>query len=52
MIDPGDLLKTARSVLANFKIPKDIRVVDRLPRNAVGKVVKAPLKELLISSST
>jgi hypothetical protein len=37
VICPADLLKTARSVLAKFKVAKEIRVVDALPRNAVGK---------------
>jgi acyl-CoA synthetase (AMP-forming)/AMP-acid ligase II len=43
------VLDRARAVLA--KVPKEIRVVDSFPRNAVGKVVKAPLREKLIRSN-
>jgi long-chain acyl-CoA synthetase len=44
-VDPHELLDSVRSVLARFKVPKEIRFTDALPRNAVGKVVKAPLRE-------
>ncbi len=33
--------------LANFKIPREIRVIDELPKNATGKVLKRLLKEQL-----
>ena len=33
--------------LSAYKIPKRLKVVDALPRNAMGKVVKPSLKELL-----
>ena len=33
--------------LSAYKIPKRLKVVDTLPRNAMGKVVKPSLKELL-----
>ena len=46
-VDPAELLSRARAVLAKFKVPKEIRVVDALPHNAVGKILKAPLRELL-----
>ena len=32
--------------LSSYKVPKELRVVDALPRNAMGKVVKPPLKPL------
>ena len=32
--------------LSSYKVPKQLRVVDALPRNAMGKVVKPPLKPL------
>ena len=47
VIDPADVLETARTVLAKFKVPKEVRVVNSLPRNAVGKIVKAPLRDML-----
>lgn len=34
-----------REHLATFKIPRDIRIVEELPRNAMGRVVKASLRE-------
>jgi malonyl-CoA/methylmalonyl-CoA synthetase len=39
------ILATLRERLANFKIPKRCFVVDDLPRNAMGKVQKALLRE-------
>jgi HIP---CoA ligase len=36
----------AREHLANFKIPRSVRFVDELPRNAGGKVVKPLLREM------
>ena len=35
----------ARRVLAPFKVPKEIHVVDELPRNAMGKLDKAGLRQ-------
>lgn len=39
-------IKTLKSSLANYKIPKRLLVVDELPRNAMGKVEKAKLRGL------
>ncbi|WP_294956165.1 fatty acid--CoA ligase [Sulfurovum sp.] len=36
-----------REHLANFKIPKQIHIIDELPKNATGKVLKRVLKEHL-----
>lgn len=36
-----------RERLASFKVPKEIRVVDALPRNAMGKLDKPALKRYL-----
>ena len=33
--------------MSSYKIPKTIKIVDALPRNAMGKVTKPALKELL-----
>jgi long-chain acyl-CoA synthetase len=46
-LDADELLARVRGVLAKFKVPKEIRFIDTLPRNAVGKIVKEPLREAL-----
>ncbi len=40
-----EIRRHLRTVLANFKIPKQIHFKDGLPRNATGKVLKRVLKE-------
>jgi acyl-CoA synthetase (AMP-forming)/AMP-acid ligase II len=42
-IDPVDLWAFAAQRLADYKVPRRVALVDRLPRNATGKVVKAEL---------
>jgi acyl-CoA synthetase (AMP-forming)/AMP-acid ligase II len=40
------LIAYARTQLADFKVPQFVRVLDGpLPRNAGGKVLKAPLRQ-------
>lgn len=39
-LDTDDLEQHCRKTLAGFKLPRSWRVVDELPRNAAGKVVK------------
>jgi malonyl-CoA/methylmalonyl-CoA synthetase len=46
-VDPEALLILLRSQLASFKIPKELRVVDELPRNAMGKLDKPALRKRL-----
>jgi fatty-acyl-CoA synthase len=42
-----DALKQhVRNHLANYKVPRDVVVLDELPRNATGKVVKRDLEKL------
>ena len=43
------LLALCRTSLARFKVPPEIRFVDSLPRNSVGKVNKPALRALLAS---
>ncbi len=46
---PQTALKSAlKEKLANFKIPKSITIVDELPKNATGKVLKRVLKEQVL----
>lgn len=41
-----ELQSFARQSLASYKIPRAIRIVDELPRNALGKITKNVLKQL------
>jgi acyl-CoA synthetase (AMP-forming)/AMP-acid ligase II len=44
-IDPGELKTWAKEKMANYKAPRFIEVVDALPLNASGKVLKYELRE-------
>ena len=44
-LDPSGLLQTLKPMLANFKLPKHCVVVTDLPRNTMGKVQKALLRQ-------
>lgn len=41
----GELISLARQELAGFKCPTGVTLVPSLPRNATGKVLRAPLRE-------
>jgi malonyl-CoA/methylmalonyl-CoA synthetase len=43
-VDPDQIRVQSRARLASFKVPKQVYVVDALPRNAMGKVEKAVLR--------
>ncbi|MDW8803406.1 FadD3 family acyl-CoA ligase [Streptomyces scabiei] len=43
-IDAQDVIAWAREHMANFKVPRHVRFVDRLPRNASQKVLKHELR--------
>jgi len=45
--DADAALATLRERLASFKVPKHLYPIDELPRNAMGKVEKPRLRELL-----
>jgi acyl-CoA synthetase (AMP-forming)/AMP-acid ligase II len=40
-----DVIAFAKERLANYKVPRSVEVVDALPRNASGKVLKFALRE-------
>jgi fatty-acyl-CoA synthase len=42
---PEELLDHCRTQLARFKVPKDVVLIDALPRNPSGKVLKRELRE-------
>lgn len=44
-LDPKTILQFCRDRLADYKVPKEIRVVSELPRTATGKVAKLELKK-------
>jgi malonyl-CoA/methylmalonyl-CoA synthetase len=48
MFDLDTALSGLRRVMAAYKCPKDIHVMDTLPRNAMGKVDKRRLVEILM----
>jgi long-chain acyl-CoA synthetase len=50
-LDPVDLRSFAKERLASYKCPKDIVIVDDLPRNAMGKVQKPALVAMLVKRS-
>jgi acyl-CoA synthetase (AMP-forming)/AMP-acid ligase II len=43
---PQDLKQHVRENLANYKVPRDITLLDELPRNNTGKVLRRDLQEL------
>jgi fatty-acyl-CoA synthase len=44
--EPTELIQHVRANLARYKAPREIVVVEDLPRNATGKVVRGRLKDL------
>ena len=44
-VDPEALLAYCREHLASFKVPKTVDVLDELPRNPTGKVLKKDLRK-------
>jgi acyl-CoA synthetase (AMP-forming)/AMP-acid ligase II len=44
-LDPGKIVEFCRERLAHYKCPRSIDVVDALPRNATGKILKRSLRE-------
>ena len=45
-LDAGELLAWCRERMANYKVPRAVRVVDALPLNATGKVLKFELRAM------
>jgi acyl-CoA synthetase (AMP-forming)/AMP-acid ligase II len=44
-IDPDELIAWCRAEMANYKVPRAVEVLDALPLNASGKVLKYQLRE-------
>ncbi len=43
-VEPDELIAWARDQMANYKVPRRVEVVDELPLNASGKVLKFELR--------
>jgi acyl-CoA synthetase (AMP-forming)/AMP-acid ligase II len=48
----ADVIAWARDQMANFKVPRAVRVVDALPVNATGKVMKDVLRQQAAAGAT
>jgi HIP---CoA ligase len=46
-VDTAELIAWARENMAGYKVPRQVHVVDDLPVNAAGKVLKNALRERL-----
>ncbi|WP_269476431.1 AMP-binding enzyme [Phytohabitans suffuscus] len=44
---PGeDIIAFARTTMANYKVPREVVILDEMPRNASGKITKSRLREI------
>ncbi|MEP7114494.1 MAG: hypothetical protein ABI862_14610 [Ilumatobacteraceae bacterium] len=46
-LEPKEIIGFCRERLANHKVPKSVRILQTLPKNASGKVLKRELREHL-----
>jgi long-chain acyl-CoA synthetase len=46
-LEPSEILRFCRDRLADYKVPREVRVVESLPRTATGKIAKLELKKSL-----
>ncbi|WP_370615316.1 AMP-binding protein [Mumia qirimensis] len=44
-VDEADVIAWSRNNMANYKVPRQVRIIDELPLNATGKVQKSALLE-------
>ena len=44
-VDPAEVIGWTRERMANYKVPRGVHVVDELPTNASGKVLKFELRD-------
>ena len=51
-IDPDEVVAWSRDRMANFKVPRRVEVVDALPTNPSGKVLKHELRSRLTSPAS
>jgi len=43
-VTPDEIIQWSRQEMANYKVPRAVEIVDELPLNATGKVVKDDLR--------
>jgi fatty-acyl-CoA synthase len=46
--DPASVLELLRGAVASWQVPDEVRFVDRLPRNSLGKLDKQALRERFV----
>ncbi|GIW74355.1 MAG: long-chain-fatty-acid--CoA ligase [Phycisphaerales bacterium] len=46
--DPAQLRTWCRQRLAGYKVPREVRIIDQLPRNPTGKILRRQLKAMLV----
>jgi long-chain acyl-CoA synthetase len=46
-LESNEILQFCRDRLADYKIPREVRVMESLPRTATGKIAKLELKKSL-----
>lgn len=51
VLDPTEVIGWAREHMANYKVPRRVEVVDALPLNASGKVLKFELRDRATAGS-
>lgn len=44
-LDPDAVIEHCRASLSRYKVPKKVTILDELPRNATGKILKSALRE-------
>lgn len=49
-VPTDELLELCTTSLARYKVPRDIVVLDALPKNSVGKIAKPELRELVTTA--
>ncbi len=49
LLDPDEVMAWSRERMANYKVPRRVEVLDELPINATGKVVKDQLRARVTS---